>query len=120
MKRFVAFVLLVVLCASLVLTVAMASGCGRMYISDCDGCSDRAATFKCTSHERIGSYRYSDCEYVPNQCEIRGSTTRHVMKHLCGYGGGAYDIEITSFYHKTCGHDANIPDIILTIKGEKE
>ncbi len=42
------------------------------------------------------------------------------MKHLCGYGGGAYDIEITSFYHKTCGHDANIPDIILTIKGEKE
>lgn len=120
MKRFVAFVLLVVLCASLVLTVAMAASCGMEYKTDCSGCFDDDAKFVCKKHELIGNFYQTDCIYVPNQCEVRGSTTRHKMYHSCGYGGGAYDVEVTEFYHKTCGHDADIPPIILAIKDEKE
>ncbi len=118
MKRFVAFVLLVVLCASLVLTVAMAT-CKTLW-TDCSGCFVERAAFVCVDHPKY-SFFYDICEYVPNQCEVRGLTKVHVRKHLsCGYGGGAYNGEETTFYHKTCGHDANIPPIILDNKVEKE
>lgn len=101
MKKRILTSLLIGLLMVTFITPVFAVGCARKYTAECSGCNVNRL-FKCTGHYNEYLSSTQSCTYVLG-CTVRTySFTHHMKCPMCGYGGGAYDIDDKSIEHDRC------------------